>query len=59
MEPMHISELAARCDGKGGDINATNSVNNGHPTIYLHLPPKGVVHCPYCSRSFVFKINLK
>lgn len=59
MEILFSSETTASCNGKSSDINVTINNNNEHPTIYLHLPPQGVVQCSYCSRYFGFKGSLK
>jgi uncharacterized Zn-finger protein len=42
-----VSDPTACCEG--------NDAVGGHPAIYLHVPEKGAVVCPYCSRSFMRK----
>ena len=59
MEPIIVSEPIARCDGKNCDKNTTKPSEIGHPAVYLHVNTKDVVHCPYCSRSFVLGANSK
>ncbi|MES2607812.1 MAG: zinc-finger domain-containing protein [Pseudomonadota bacterium] len=57
MNPTIVHESSVKCDGKNSDKNATSDGEVGHPAVYLHVNSKDVVHCPYCSRSFVFGPN--
>jgi uncharacterized Zn-finger protein len=59
MSPTITHEPVTMCDGKNSDKNATSGSEVGHPAVYLHVNTKDVVHCPYCSRSFVFKLDLE
>lgn len=55
MNPTITHEPVTMCDGKNSDKKATVGSEVGHPAVYLHVNTKDAVHCPYCSRSFVFK----
>ena len=59
MNPTITHEPVVMCDGKNSDKNATVDSKVGHPAVYLHVKTKDVVHCPYCSRSFVFEPDFK
>ncbi len=26
--------------------------NDKHPKVYLNVPPKSLIHCPYCRKAF-------
>ena len=58
MNSIITHEPIVACDGKNSDKNATHPQKIGHPKVYLHVNSKDVVHCPYCSRSFVFEPKL-
>ena len=57
MTPIITNVSTVRCDGKSSDKNITINGEVGHPAVYLHVNSKDVVHCPYCSRSFVFETD--
>lgn len=43
-ETVAVDEDRVVCDG-GGVL--------GHPRVFLHMGPDGVVICPYCGRRYV------
>jgi uncharacterized Zn-finger protein len=50
-EVLQVQTLDVACDGGGGAL--------GHPKVYLHIDQdKGSIVCPYCSRTYVYKVNV-
>lgn len=48
-ETIEVNSLEVACDGGGGVL--------GHPKVYLHIDQNvGQITCPYCSRTYVFKL---
>jgi uncharacterized Zn-finger protein len=49
-ETIHVHSLSVACDGGGGAL--------GHPKVYLHIDQdKGSIVCPYCSRTYVLRLE--
>jgi uncharacterized Zn-finger protein len=49
-ETLQVQTLDVACDGGGGAL--------GHPKVYLHIDQEvGSIICPYCSRTYVYKLN--
>jgi uncharacterized Zn-finger protein len=49
-EVIHVNSLSVSCDGGGGAL--------GHPKVYLHIDQdKGSIICPYCSRTYVLRVD--
>ena len=44
MEKVYTSKERVACNG--GDYE-------GHPTVYLETAKKGMVTCPYCSKTYI------
>ncbi len=43
-ETIYVEDPTVGCDGGGGA--------QGHPKVFLNLPDRGSVDCPYCGQRF-------
>ena len=50
-EIEEINSTTVACKG------STTDISEGHPKVWLKIPQdKGRITCPYCDKTFVFKI---
>ncbi|HEY5209220.1 MAG TPA: zinc-finger domain-containing protein [Stellaceae bacterium] len=47
-ETVYVDTVVVACDG---------THTGGHPRVYLNLAAAGQIECPYCSRTFILKVE--
>ena len=50
-ETIYVDSGRVACDGGSGPT--------GHPRVFLNVSKHGEITCPYCSRHYVLKGELK
>ncbi len=49
---QEVSSLTVACKG------STTNISEGHPKVWLKISSEiGSINCPYCEKTFVFKID--